>query len=327
MSNTPAPPPSLQTEYQKARQHFDLQAHGYKRMYTRAWYAATLSVWLTLLLGIIGLALPEATDFHWFILKIAVPSASVIGITATCWQWCGLRARWRNYRWAAEELGSTCMLFRLRLPPYDSSCKDPENDFRGHIKALSKRAATGQGDHFLERWRWWFFWRLIVLPGHLDEATPHTPDEPDSTYSTNDPDKEEAAVLRGRLVNQQKWHLLKARAFFSQFVAIQAIIILINLGCGTYSLLHGAKLCITTLATAVILMLYTWRDFLDLSPLFQRYVRVAGILENIRAIYNGANDQLPVTNPKERMERIAQTAQRVEEVLRHEYQAWVARVG
>jgi hypothetical protein len=74
-------------------------------------------------------------------------------------------------------------------------------------------------------------------------------------------------------------------------------------------------------ATAGTLMLFALRDFLDYGPLFQRYVEVAGNLQEIDEAY--AKHQVPF-HQSETAERLRRLVEYVEQTLSSEFQYWYA---
>jgi len=321
--NTTSTPDAIQAVYEDARATCDREAVRFKRTYQRAWAVSTVATWLTLILSIVALARPEWTGFRDFFLYGLVTFFSVVVMAATVRQ-IGLRSSWRNHRRGAEQLRSHVMLYRMKLAPYDDDAKRDEQ-FRKDVQDIFNSAHSGDGERFVSGGGLRRLLGLIRLPENLRQEIPHTPDQPDATGPSDDLEHQRDAVLKGRLANQQRWHLLKARKYLICWLVFQAAVI----GLSLIQLLVAWKfeplLWLVSIATAVTLMLYAVRDFLDLGPLTLRYTRVASNLEKAREEYLKANPSDQQLDSNEVSRRLRELTTRVEEILRQEYLYWTAR--
>lgn len=340
LPDTGGPIPSaaaVEAEYQERLSWCDRVAARYKIWFRLAWAAAVAASWLTLLSAIAAMTLEaqDPTKWAWLektVLHVIRPAGTLVVIGATTYQLLRRpRSRWRNARRSAEELRSECMRYRLGLPPYDGA--DAAAIFCAHVRTLGSRANSTEGRHFLARRGphprrppLVELSRLVSLPPELASALPHTPDDPAATDRGGSFEQREAAVRVGRLLSQQRWHLLKARRYFRWFVTLQTAVIAVNLLALLLHVppLHVLPLYVVALATGVSLMLYAVRDGLDLGPLCQRYLWVAEMLEEVREDYLAGAGEYAGKDPEERLRLLGQ---HTEQVLAGECQFWYASVG
>jgi hypothetical protein len=124
--------------------------------------------------------------------------------------------------------------------------------------------------------------------------------------------------LRG----QWEWHRRKAKRYLYGYVIFQIAVIAISFVNWRVRWSHGPQFEWVAIFTATSLMIQAMRDFLDLGPLMQRYLRLAEHLENIDGKYH---QELQAAGDKPDPARLRRLTQETEEVLAFEFQNWYAR--
>jgi hypothetical protein len=312
---------TIQDHYDLLRDRYDRAAGLWKGWYHIVVLTASVLTWLTLLLVVIALIV-QCELFQEIVRHRITPVLSGFAALATVvLLFVDLSARWREYRRSAETLRSECMRYRAKLPPYDKG--DAELAFEQLLERTRKRAEARQGERYLDRWHWGFYLGLAWIPDHLAKERPHTPDEPDALTRRASPTEEAQAVLFGRLENQQRWHLLKARSYCRLWaLCFQLPILAVSLTSIAFGLWYQDRaLEVIAILTSCSLMLFALRDFLDYGPLFRRYLRVVGNLEDVRNDYLHHEGSFTGCNDEERLRRLVQYTERV---LCGEYEFWYA---
>jgi hypothetical protein len=298
--------------------------------------AAAISTWMTLLLVILsGLAFPASRVFHDLVLHAVTPVLSaIVLVTTTVLLFFDLQGRWKDARWAAEHLRSSAVLYRAGLSPYDAA--DREQKFRRLLDWLATRVETRQGEPYLDARHWRHYLRWATPASHLHGELPHTPDQPDALTATNDWQAEESKFLQGRHYNQQLWLRRRSRSFALRWALwFQLPVLAINAFNLAYGVWVARQLWVIGLTTSLTLMLFALRDLLDYKPLFARYVRRYGNLEDLRRAYLIAKGEMPaselspyiVSNPfvglgdRERLQLFVALTERI---LAAEYEYWYA---
>lgn len=325
----------LQAYYERHRTSCDKAAVKHKKIYQIIWFVATIASWITLLLAIIVLALPDIGEFYRVFLKWIVPLSSIVVITATLIQFfLSFRNRWRNYRRAAEELRTECMLYKVAAKPYED--EDAESKFRDKIEAITSAAASGQACHFVRRPRVggnWLarllrmlvdYFRLIILPKEFANELPHSPDLSDSTSRLTDFDRREEAVVIGRIKSQQRWHLRKARKYFWWFAIFEIAILLIAVVYGLSTRVPEPRIWVVAELTAFTLFLYAVRDFLDFPSTVQRYLWVVSCLQDVLDDYGAEAGPFDGLDRDQRLRLLVEQSERI---LSLECQYWYASVS
>jgi hypothetical protein len=310
---TPSTPPSLNGLYRSSLATYDRGAVWRKPFYLALWAVITATTWLTLLLAIVGLATDHQTWLaDWVIKDFLAVSGSVIALLTVLQTVLGLRGRWLAYRGAAEELRRTYMLYRAGLRPFDVPNPDPV--FTRTIHDIRSIADTPK-DWCSQLRLWWsYFQDLWRLPPELRGSLPSTPDQDIQPRPLTDED-----VLNGRLRNQRRWYVRKARRYVCLFLLLQTTLILLS-GCNVvYVLLYGRQLWLVAAVMTVSLGLIACRDFLDWGPLFIRYLVTARNLKELDEAYRAR--RRPFDHPDE-AERRRRLVDRVEQTLSSEFQAW-----
>lgn len=331
-----AVPSALANRYEHLRQRYDLHAQRYKVGFRVLSLTASVSTWLSLVLVVLaGLTFPDNIMLHDTVLHILIPILSTLVFLAS-----GglaiydLQGRWKEARRAAERLRSDACLYRARLAPYADDRRD--SIFERLLERTAGRADLRRGEAFfdLRHWRHYLSW-LWPTP-HPDPDPPHTPDQADALVPAGDDVSEERAVLDGRLYNQQRWLRRRSRSFALRLLlGFQLPVLAISAFNMIYTLWHGRTLWIVGLTTALTLMLFAVRDQLDYGPLFSRYVRVHGNLEDLRRAYLVATGRLSAAalpsyvdhNPFANLDEQARLRLLVyltERVLSAEYESWYA---
>jgi cytochrome c biogenesis protein CcdA len=310
----------LNNDYLRDLQRYDGAAVRIKKQYLAVWGFATLLTWFTLLLAIAAMALPQYPDFTRIVLSLFVPLFGTLVFLATAVQTLfGLQGRWLKYRGAVERLRETCMLYRARLQPFHGP--DADAVLRHKMEDVKAIAETGLGRQFADRFRWRYFLALFRLPPELQRPLPHTPDEGVTPRLDDDPNRGEVLVLEGRLRNQSRWHLNKARTFFRRYLYFQGGIAAVAAFNALWAAFFGKAPWLIAGTTAASLMLVALQDFLGHGPLFQRYVKVAGNLQEIEEAYRRRETPFQEDDPGERLRRLVE---RTEQTLSSEFQYWYA---
>jgi hypothetical protein len=314
-------PESLQQFYQKRLDKFDRRAGRFKLWHQWLGMSAAVFTWATLLVAIIGLVLPDEPDVSAFLLYGLIPFFGILVTLATVVHTVlGAQGRWLRYRAGAERLREACMLFKAGLPPFDSDKADWE--FQEKIHDISDVALNKKGRQFSDRFSWWYYLRLVHLPAELRGDLPHTPDQDVFPRFGGDFAQDEKAALDGRLRQQRKWHIKKARGYCRCFLLFQAVIAGIAAVNSVYPYIWGRAFEVVAMTSTVSLMVAGFRDFLGFSSLFQRYIKVAGNLGEIESAYVNREGLFgPELTEYERLRRLVEYT---EQTLSSEFQYWYA---
>ncbi len=326
-------PVSLAERYQRLRQRYDLRAQRCKLSFRILSLSASVSTWLSLVFVVLaGLTFPDNAALHDLVLHYLIPVLSTIVLLASSvLAVCDLQGRWKEARRAAERLRSDACLYRARLPPYADDKRDQV--FERLLERAAGRAEQRQGELYLDlrHWRHYLTWARPTP--HDDSDPPHTPDQPDALVPAVDFQTEERALLDGRLYNQQRWLRRRSQTFALRLLlGFQLPVLAISAFNMLYTLSHGRTLWIVGLTTALTLMLFALRDQLDYGPLFARYVRVHGNLDDLRRAYLVAAGRPSVTLPPyvdhnpfaalDETARLRLLVQLTERVLSAESESW-----
>src|SRR5262245_33687308 len=116
------PPPELRTLHENfilQTAIYDRAARRWKNVLVGTWLAVSGLTWLTLMLAIAGMTLPQQTQFADLALHWLIPACGYLASALTFYQTLfGPQNRWLNYRAVVQELWNTAMLFRGGLPPF-----------------------------------------------------------------------------------------------------------------------------------------------------------------------------------------------------------------
>jgi len=294
------------------------RAGRWKQGYLWLWFVAVVPTWATLLLAIVGLILQNAQPYRDVVLYWVIPVLGGVVTVATALQTLfGVQRRWLRGRAAAERLREVAMLYRARRPPFHGP--DADAALARQIEDIVTLARTGKGRHFEERVRWWHYWHLLHRPPDLRGDFAHTPDE-GIEPCLGEPRWQPDLVLRGRLQNQRRWHLCRARTFALRYLGFQLGIVLVAVANAVYPYLFARAFEAVALTTACSLMLYNLRDFLG-NGLLQRYVKVAGNLYEIAQAFEQRQPPFDAGDDRARLGRLVDD---VERTLSSEFQYWYA---
>jgi hypothetical protein len=305
--------PALHDLYLANLRKYDRGAVRRKQGYQLVWITITATTWLTLLLSVIGMRAGHQQWFpDWVINGFLSVSGTLVTALTVLQTVLGLQARWLAYRGAAERLRRTCMLYRAGLPPFDGPSADEA--FEQAMRDISSIAEARKGRPFQGRFEWSYVWDLLRMPPELARKLPSTPDEGLSPRSLTDED-----VLEGRLRNQRRWYVRKARRYFRLYVLLQTALV----GLSAYNVCHvlayGRELFLVAAITTVSLGLIACRDFLDWGPLFVRYLQTAGNLKEMEEAYLAGRVPFDHGDAAERRRRLVD---QVEQTLASEFQYW-----
>jgi hypothetical protein len=322
MSTATPTPAQLNEQYLKQLRDYDSTAVRYKWWYQCLWTLTTFLTWITLLLAIAGLR-GLLGDSAFFVLHWVIPTAGVCVTGLTIAQtFMGLQGKWLKYRAVAERMRDACMRYRARLAPFHEDNADTE--FDRYLKDTAEIIEHGRGQEVFNQNRLRYLLSLVWLPPGLEKEFTHTPDEGIFPRLTPDAAPDDALVLDGRLRNQRRWHLMKARTYFRRYVCFQVGLVMLSLCSTLYGYLHGRDFGVIALTMTMSMMFIAWRDFLDYGPLFLRYTKIAGNLGELERMYRDI--EWPFDDP-EHLERLRTLANNVEHSLSTEFQRWVAAQG
>jgi hypothetical protein len=311
---TPGGPPSLNEQYLEGLHRYDRGAVRRKRWYQFVWMTITVTTWLTLLLSILSMRPGHQAWLPDWIVNglLSVSGAIVTGLTVLQTV-LGLQGRWLAYRGAAERLRRTGMLYRGGLPPFDGP--NAGEAFEQALRDIGSIAEARKGRQFQGRFEWSYVWDLLRMPPELAQHFPSTPDEGVSPR----PLLRDEEVLEGRLRHQRRWYVRKSRRYFRLYLLFQAALI----GLSAYNVWHvvayGRAPWLVAVITTVSLGLIACRDFLDLGPLFIRYLQTAGNLKEMEEAFLAGRVPFDQGDAAERRRRLVD---QVEQTLASEFQYW-----
>jgi hypothetical protein len=293
---------------------YDRGAVRRKQGYQLVWITITATTWLTLLLSVIGMYTGHQNWMpDWAINGFLSVSGTLVTGLTILQTVLGLQARWLAYRGAAERLRRTCMLYRAGLPPFDGP--HAGEAFEQALRDISSIADTRKGRPFQGRFEWSYVWDLLRMPGELARNLPSTPDvgvAPPGLLRDED-------VLEGRLRNQRRWYVRKARRYFRLYVLLQTTLVVLSAYNVLHVLAYGRELFLVAAITTVSLGLIACRDFLDWGPLFVRYLQTAGNLKEMEEAYLAGRVPFDHGDEAERRRRLVD---QVEQTLASEFQYW-----
>ncbi len=329
---------TLNEKYSDTRRLFSKRSRLYKRRHQISWIVVWASVWLTLLLCILGLAVSELKDVHAFglaldtivrdhiipfVLHYVIPSLGIVVAVFTALQvFFRFPVKWTSYRFATEHMNNVCMLYRAELPPFDDRGTADERLGRW-IDKIESKAGTGKEFGFR------YIFQALRLPPDVHEETESLPRKGISPKlggnSAAGEKFDELAVIKGRLQDQRKYYILTARKYLLGFLSCQGLIILMSLVNIGYSWAFGRNLLVIALATTVSLAIIAWRDAGDYLQRAFQYLRSADELETVRNDYDNSESPFdPALGPKQRLQLLVRE---VENALRRELDGWYTRYG
>ncbi len=323
--NAAAPPllddPELNARYKRLLTHCDNQAMSYKRRLFALWGLSMGLTWVPLMMAIAALSgwLPT-----WLVRQLPetiLPAAGLANSVVTIAQLIfSFRGRWLKYRAATERLRDNCMRFRAHLRLF--RIDETGTRFRIALEELEKALGERQAFH----WKDWlprsYLIGLKPLPKMLRDPMPHAPDEGLYPRCGDDLDAAERTIIRERLENQRRWHLVKAGQFSRRYLALQAGIVLLGVASSVYGWLVGHELGPLALFSTATLFLIAYREQMVYPGLCLRYQRIADTLAQIEAEYR-ALLATPSADPvSQRAEGLRNAAARVEQTLASEFQYW-----
>lgn len=307
---------SLNRLYLERCREYDRQAVRWKRWFQVVWILATVLTMLALLLAIAALAWPRTGEpvpglFYWLVpaCNFAVTGLTILQTVL------GLRDRWLSYRAAVQGLWTTCMLFRARSAPFDHA-DDAQN-----LEALKEKLADISSQ--VEKWKTLrlaelprHFLELLQLPANLSETYPPSPEQ-----GLMPPLDGDAAVLQGRLHQQRRWYLAKARKYRRLFFAFQAAIVAVSFTSGVLAMIHGMAFWLIAGTTTLTLGLFLCREFLDCWPIWFQYRQAASDLLDIQQTYEAGKPPFHDPDSGRRLKRLVE---QVEQALADEFRYWHA---
>jgi hypothetical protein len=308
---------TLDALYRLKLAEFDSGAVRRKWRYQAMWMAITCLTFANMFIAALS---EHFSREQWFIdspktfVNIGFTAIGLLIITMTIIQTTsGLQGRWLSYRSAAERLRRYCMLFRAKLPPFDGP--DAQAILDSQIEEISKVAHRQDSGEAQGRFSWKYAADLREM-------------KDDSTYTTSTPDgglldgplRDDSEVIDGRLRNQRRWYVAKAKRYFRDYLLMQLAIV----GCSVFNVLHvlvfGERLFwLIVISSILSLGVIAFRDFLDYGPLFVRYLQTARNLNTIEEAY--AQRHPPFDIPEN--QRLTKLAEQVEQTLASEFQYWI----
>jgi hypothetical protein len=205
------------------------------------------------------------------------------------------------------------MLYRAGLPPFEGAGADEA--FEQALRDISSIADTRKGRPFQGRFQWSYVWDLLRMPPELTRDLPSTPDRgalPRALVRDED-------VLEGRLRHQRRWYVRKSRRYFRLYLLFQVLLVGLSAYNVWHILMYGRELFLIAVITTVSLGLIACRDFLDLGPLFVRYLQTAGNLKEMEEAYLATRVPFDQADEAERRRRLVD---QVEQTLSSEFQYW-----
>ncbi|MFH1264862.1 MAG: DUF4231 domain-containing protein [Planctomycetota bacterium] len=307
---------ALNGRYRQALESCDHSAVQAKRQYSFVRRFAFVLTWATLIAAIIAMARPDVPNLPTFVLYRVVPVLSGFITLLTIVQTVLTRqAKWLAHRAAAEKLKEACMRYRFRLAPYGNPAPDADDEELDRTICRIREAAE-----LKEPLKFCDLRYLIYTRGKLGknvEDTPRAGILP--RFPVSDEDSGENAVLGGRLGNQQKWYIGRARLNAALYLLCQLIVILISMANVLNRVLLSIQLWHVALGTTFILACMAWRDVLSFGPLFLNYLRAYVSLERVRKAYLERTGEFSIPDDAERVRHLAE---RVEEILAAEFEYW-----
>jgi len=315
----------LNTLYLTRLHEYGENATRAKKQFLLIWYIVWIANLLIMILAILGLIWEDLQYIEWlssvtaetvrqFVLKYAL---SVLGGTVmilTIRQSKNkFSVRWRSYRAAAENLRNACMEYRARLAPYDK--EDADDRLRQQMEEIHDHAPTGK------KFEWHDVWDSVNdLPSDLEQEFDCTPDEglfarAGDAQTEGETPFDKQAIINGRLQNQRKWYLCKARKYARIFLAFHYLIVMMALFNAAHPWVIGRQFVLVALFATLSFALISWRDFLNVGPLTFQYVETAGELEALRK----QDSEQPMD--------VQSLARELEAILDHERARWYVRRG
>ncbi len=309
-------------QFYLARMHaFDRYAVRQKRIHRTVGVTTVVLAWLTLLLAVLGLVIDPPQSIRRVVLYYVIPFlGGSVAISIAFQTLFDLRGRWLRYRAAAERLREASMFYRAKLPPFDGPEADANANFLEQTHDITQIGLTGSGKQFNDRFTLRYFFALFTLAPELRRDLPHTPDEGLAPRLGGDLDTDEKSVLDGRLRNQRKWHINKARSNFYLFLLFQFGIFTVASVNIIYPFVFERAFEWVAITSTVSLMIGNLRDFLGCNPLFQHYVKVAGNLADIEEDY--MQRRSPFSPDLDDTERLRRLVDYTEQTLSSEFQYW-----
>jgi hypothetical protein len=303
---------------------FDRGAVQRKRRYQALWMSITFLTFFNMILAALSEHFahepwfhnPEESLSYKTLANIAFTGIGLTIIALTVVQTtAGLQGRWLAYRGAAERLRRICMLFRARLPPFDGP--DPHRVMKEMLDEIERVAQKKDTDELRTRFSWRHAWTLWNMTDEQAVSSPSTPDR----GLVDGPLRHSDEVLDGRLHNQRRWYVRKARRYFRDYLLMQGGIV----ACSAFNAIHvfilgERQFWMIVVSSIISLGLIAVRDFLDWGPLFVRYLQTADSLKAIEDKYN--EKKTPFDQPDDQA-RLKKLAEQVEMTLASEFQYWI----
>ena len=309
-----------------ARLHeYGESANRAKNQYLLIWYIVWIANLLIMVLAILGLIWDDLRDIEslssvtaeavrQFVLKYALAVLGGTVMILTIRQSKNkFSVRWRSYRAAAENLRNACMEYRARLTPYDK--EDADDRLRQQMEEIHDHAPTGK------KFEWHDVWESVNdLPSDLEQDFHSTPDEglfprADDAQTDGETPFDKDAIIHGRLQNQRKWYLRKARKYARIFLTFHYLIVLLALFNAGHAWVIGRQFVLVALFATLSFALISWRDFLNVGPLTFQYVETASELEALRK----QDSEQPMD--------VQSLTRELEAILDHERARWYVRRG
>ena len=111
----------------------------------------------------------------------------------------------------------------------------------------------------------------------------------------------------------------KSRRYFRLYLLFQSTLVTLSAYNVWHVLAYGRELWLIAAITTISLGLIAFRDFLDLGPLFVRYLQTAGNLKEMEEAYLAGRVPFDQGDAAERRRRLVD---QVEQTLASEFQYW-----
>lgn len=298
--------------YQEKLKEYEKNSAQAKKRYYGIWWGVFCLTWGALLFSILFWAL-EISEKWLPAMRWTLVAFSLVTTILTLLQlWKGFRSQWLVYRAGVQLLKDFAIRYNARLSPYlgektEEIAPIAQNELRNIVDYI---------DTLLREQSWRQLWQLFKsdpeeLKGNLEDATK------DLSILNAD------FYCRGRLRNQQKWFLTKAKKYGKQFILFQFIIVFAMLLSTILTGWKGYNLAVTTATSTIVLAMIALRDFLNCWTLCLRYAATAKRLAELERSYHEAVNNLHF-DPSQSLNHLINA---VEDVLRAEFQYWYAGFG
>jgi len=302
----------LQTRYLDMLKKYDSAAMRCKQNRIIIWAFGLFCTWLPLMLAVAGLAKWLPGDWDPAVLHYVIPGVHTLAGILIVVQIIGThRARWLQFRSAAERLRSEAMRFRTNSEPYHGT--EDEKRFSQFLDDLQAETENPQKWSIGSLWntRWRAALRMIPLP-----SASSPPDE-GLEPRVNELDRELAiAIVRDRVNNQIAWHLRKAGYYYRRYLGWQ-VVLLSSYAVSMIRVMMVGHAYEVVLLGSVGLIVNAIRDFMEYGPLSWRYAQLAESLLATQARFESLLKD--TTNPQL---LLAEWANEVEERLAMEFRTW-----